>query len=230
MAITRDEVVRTALRLLGDVGLEGLTLRRLGCELGVSAATLYWHVRDKRALLDLVAEAIVAEHRPPVRPSHGQPWWEWLAANAWAQYHALVGHRDAALVVAGNRPTEDSLPAIEQVVGSLVEVGFPPAEALKSILTVGHFVLGSALEHQAEAARGAATEADAALAIRMRAAEDLPNLVAAGRAGPMPDSDSTFQHGLTLLISGLRARHAELTGISPPGAAMATAAQTSGAS
>jgi len=211
VAITRDEVVQTAVRLLDDVGLEGLTLRRLACELGVSAPTLYWHVRDKRALLDLVAEAIVAEHRPPVRPAPGQPWWEWLAESAAAQYRALVSHRDAALVAAGNRPTESSLPTVEQVVGSLVDVGFPPAEALESILTVGNFVLGSALEYQAEAARGATTEADAAMAVRIRDAEDLPNLVAASRARPALDPDSTFRHGLALIMTGLRARHAELT-------------------
>ncbi|MDQ4102691.1 MAG: TetR/AcrR family transcriptional regulator C-terminal domain-containing protein [Actinomycetota bacterium] len=204
-------MVRTALRLLDEVGLEGLTLRRLACELGVSAATLYWHVRDKRALLDLVAEMIVAEHRSAVRPAPGQPWWEWLNDGAWAQYRALTGHRDAALVVAGNRPTEGSLPVFEQGIGSLVEVGFPPREALESILTVGHFVLGSALEYQAESARGTATEIDAALAIRMRDAADLPNLVAASRTGP-PDPDSTFRHGLALIVAGLRERHAELTG------------------
>ncbi|MGH3785384.1 MAG: TetR/AcrR family transcriptional regulator C-terminal domain-containing protein [Pseudonocardiaceae bacterium] len=74
-----------------------------------------------------------------------------------------------------------------------------------------HFVLGSALEHQAEAARGAATETDTAPAIRMRDDADFPNLAAASRAGP-PDPDSTFRHGLALIVAGLRARHAELTG------------------
>ena len=211
MAITRDEVVRTALRLLDDVGLDGLTLRRLGSELGVSAATLYWHVRDKRALLDLVADAIVAEHRPPVRPAPGQPWWEWLTASVLAQYRALISHRDAALVVAGNRPTEDALPEIEQVLSSLVDVGFPPAEALTSLLVLGYFVMGSALEHQADAARG--TDADIGTADPPHGDTDLPNLTAAGRAEPIPDPDATFRHGLNLIMAGLRARHAELTAI-----------------
>jgi TetR/AcrR family transcriptional regulator, tetracycline repressor protein len=211
VAITQDDVVRTALRLLDDVGLEGLTLRRLGCELGVSAATLYWHVQNKRALLDLVAETIVAEHPCAARPAHGQPWWEWLSDRAWAQYLALVSHRDAALVVAGNRPSESTLPVIEQVLGSLVEIGFPPREALESILTVGHFVLGSALDYHAEAARGATTKTDAALAVQVHDAEDLPNLVAAIRTEQPLDPDSTFRHGLALIVAGLRARHAELT-------------------
>jgi TetR/AcrR family tetracycline transcriptional repressor len=168
-------------------------------------------VRDKRALLDLVAEAIVAEHRSQAWPAQGQPWWEWFSDRAWAQYRSLVGHRDAALVVAGNRPTESSLPVVEQLIGSLAEIGFPPREALESILTVGHFVLGSALEHQAEAVRGTTTEPDAALAVRVR--EDLPNLVAAIRTGLPPDPESTFRHGLALIIAGLRVRHAELTGV-----------------
>lgn len=157
MTITQEDVVRTAVRLLDEVGLEGLTLRRLGCELGVSAPTLYWHVRDKRALLDLVAEAIAAEQRSPLRPAHGQPWWEWLSDRAGEQYRALTGHRDAALVVAGNRPTQNSLSVIEQLIGALVEVGFPPREALESILTLGHFVLGSALEHHGDSTLGDST-------------------------------------------------------------------------
>lgn len=218
MAITQEDVVRTAVRLLDEVGLEGLTLRRLGCELGVSAPTLYWHVRDKRALLDLVAEAIAVDHRSPVRPAHGQPWWEWLSDRTWEQYRALTAHRDAALVVAGNRPAQNSLPVIEQLIGTLVEVGFPPREALVSILTLGHFVLGSALEHQAELARETASEVDAKMAVRLRHAADFPNLAGALRCGTALDCDSTFQHGdstfqygVALIVAGLRARHSELT-------------------
>ncbi len=214
MALTQDDVVQAAVRLLDDVGLEGLTLRRLAAELGVCAPTLYWHVKDKRTLLDLVAEAIVAKHRTAVRPARGQPWWEWLSESAWGQYRALVSHRDGALVLAGNRPTEASLPAIEQVVGSLVDVGFPPGEALVSILTVGNFVIGSAVEYQAEVARATATNRDAALAIRIRDADDLPNLhAAASTHRPGTDPDAVFRHGLGLILAGLRARHQELTAV-----------------
>jgi TetR/AcrR family tetracycline transcriptional repressor len=211
VALTQEEIVQRAVRLLDEVGLEGLTLRRLAGELGVSAPTLYWHVRDKRQLLDLVAEAIVAGQRPPVRPAPGQPWWEWLADSAWAQYRALVSHRDAAQVVAGNRPTEASLPAIDRTLGSLVDVGFPPREALESVLALGHFVVGCAVERQAEAVRGPATERDAALALRLRDAEALPHLAAAAAAMPSPEVDSTVRHGVALIVAGMRARHAELT-------------------
>ena len=46
-ALTREKVVRTALRLLDKVGLDGLTLRKLAAELRVQAPALYWHFKNK---------------------------------------------------------------------------------------------------------------------------------------------------------------------------------------
>jgi TetR/AcrR family tetracycline transcriptional repressor len=206
-------VVKRAVDLMAEAGLEALTLRRLATELGVSAPTLYWHVRDKRQLLDLMAEALVDQAGRSTAPAHGQPWWDWLAERARLQWRALTSHRDAALVVAGNRPTEAHLPEIEQVVASLVVAGFPPAEALRTILSIGNYVIGCAVEHQAEAARPPDPERDARLLARIREAGDLPTLTAAvaGLGDPGPGAgDAGFEHGLALLITGMRANHAEL--------------------
>jgi TetR/AcrR family tetracycline transcriptional repressor len=213
VALTQEQVVKRAVGLMAEAGLEALTLRRLAAELGVSAPTLYWHVRDKRQLLDLMAEALVAKGDRSTAPAHGQPWWDWLAERARVQYRALVSHRDAALVVAGNRPTEARLPEIEQVVASLVVVGFPPAEALRTILSIGNYVIGCAVERQAEAARPADPERDARLLARIRQAGDLPALTAAmaglGDPGSPAAAEASFEHGLALLIAGIRATHAE---------------------
>jgi TetR/AcrR family transcriptional regulator, tetracycline repressor protein len=59
MAVTRDQIVAAALAQLDEAGLDGLTLRRLAERLGIRAPTLYWHVRDKRELMDLVAGAVM---------------------------------------------------------------------------------------------------------------------------------------------------------------------------
>jgi TetR/AcrR family transcriptional regulator, tetracycline repressor protein len=209
MALTQGQVVRGAVDLLARAGLEALTLRRLAAELGVSAPTLYWHVRNKRELLDLMAEALVARAGRSTSPAHGQPWWDWLAEQARLQWRVLTSHRDAALVVAGNRPTESALPDVEETVASLVVVGFPPAEALRTILSIGNYVIGCAVESQAEAARPSDAERDLRL---VRDIEGLPTLRAAMAGVGAPDPDAGFEHGLRLLIAGVRARHAELVG------------------
>ena len=215
MTLTQEQVVKRAVDLMAEAGLDALTLRRLATELGVSAPTLYWHVRNKRELLDLMAEALVARAGHATSPAPGQPWWEWLAERARLQFRALISHRDAALVVAGNRPNEASLPDIEEVLDSLVAVAFPPAEALRVILSIGNYVIGCAVERQAEEARTADPERDTRL---LEQAAALPNLRAAiagvDRPGPAA-GDAGFEYGLGLLIEGVRARHAELLSAAP---------------
>jgi TetR/AcrR family transcriptional regulator, tetracycline repressor protein len=215
MALTQEQVVKRAVELLAEAGLEALTLRRLATELGVSAPTLYWHVRDKRELLELMAQALVARADPTTSPAPGQPWWAWLAERARRQFRALSSHRDAALVVAGNHPTQASLAEVEEALGSLVTVGFPPAEALGVVLSIGNYVIGCAVERQTE---DAAPSADPDRHPRLQA-QALPNLRAAiaDSAGPGPwAGDAGFEYGLGLLLDGVRARHAALLN-APPG-------------
>lgn len=207
MALTRDDVVDAAVDLLAEVGLEGLSLRRLARELGVSAPTLYWHVADKRTLLDHVAERLLADQwrsAPPIAP--GEDWAAWLRERALAQYRALVTHRDAALVVAGNRPTDDALPAVEATMATLVGAGLAPREAFLTLMSVGHFVIGSAVEYHAERARAAET---AAVPHGGHDPAAHPTLAAVAAAMGPPDGarhEDVVRHGLDLMIDGLRAR------------------------
>lgn len=49
--LDKSKVINSALELLNEVGIEGLTTRKLAQKLGVEQPTLYWHVKNKRALL-----------------------------------------------------------------------------------------------------------------------------------------------------------------------------------
>jgi TetR/AcrR family tetracycline transcriptional repressor len=213
MAISREEIVTAALRLLDEQGLDKLSLRRLAGELGISAPTLYWHIRDKRELLDLVVERIVTEHqaRQPAIADLADPW-ERLAESFRRQYHAIIAHHDAARVFAGNRPTEAMLPIIEQWLGLWVKSGFPPGEALTSVISAGSYVIGAALEYQAEAERAEAQRLDpeARRALVAPYANLRTAIEARSRRQP-PNRHADFEYGLALLMAGLKARHAELT-------------------
>jgi TetR/AcrR family tetracycline transcriptional repressor len=61
MALHREDVVRAAIGLLDEVGLDGFTTRALTQRLGVQRGALYWHVRSKRELLGAIAGEIMAE-------------------------------------------------------------------------------------------------------------------------------------------------------------------------
>jgi TetR/AcrR family tetracycline transcriptional repressor len=202
MAVTRDEIVAAGLALLDEAGLEGLTLRRLAARLGIRAPTLYWHVRDKRELLDLLSGAIMEQALAQWRePRPGQAWWDWLAGRARAMRTALLGHRDSALMLAGNRPDRPNLPGIERQLEALAGAGFGPPDALLALLALNAYVIGEALDTQGEAGRTGAPAGGPF------GNEAFPLTSAAiGALEPFGSSDQRFEHGLDLMITGLRAR------------------------
>lgn len=60
-SVARDHVVDVALDLVQAEGIDALTMRRLAGELGLAVTAIYWHVGDKQALLDALAERIAAQ-------------------------------------------------------------------------------------------------------------------------------------------------------------------------
>ncbi|MGY1810199.1 TetR/AcrR family transcriptional regulator C-terminal domain-containing protein [Blastococcus sp. SYSU D00669] len=198
MPLSRKDVVRAAVEVLDDEGLPGLTLRAVAARLGVSAPTLYWHVKDKRHLLDLVAEQVLAEVPDSARaPREGESVWEWLAQSIRLRRALLLAHRDSVQVVAGNRPTDEALPGIESTLRVLVAAGLEPGEAVRVLTALGSYLLGDALETQAA---------------QDRPAEDFPTgdrtrfpLIGAA-ACTVGDDDERFEEGLALMLDGLRVR------------------------
>jgi TetR/AcrR family tetracycline transcriptional repressor len=211
--LTREAIVGAALSLLADGGLEAVSFRRIAARLGVSGPTLYWHVQNKRELMDLMAEELVRRAgRGPAEPAHGQPWWEWLRAHTQQMFQALISTRDAPRVLAGNRPSRESFPEIERTLGVLVDAGLTPGQAQMTLFTIGAYVIGSATEWQAEAERNSAQplpdpHESELNALRADVLAGQPLLLAAMNDLLRRPHEATFEYGLDLLIQGLRARY-----------------------
>ena len=105
-ALDQSQIVRAALDLLDEVGFDGLTMRNLAKKLGIQAASLYWHVRNKQDLLSLLAEEICASMREPDRTLS---WQEQLEAMGNEYRRVLLAHRDGARVLAGRDGKVDPL-------------------------------------------------------------------------------------------------------------------------
>ena len=71
--LSRDAIVDAALAILDADGVDALTIRRLGQELGTGSATLYWHIAGKDELCELVYDRIMGEiELPDPEPSRWQ--------------------------------------------------------------------------------------------------------------------------------------------------------------
>ena len=94
--LNREAVVQAALAMLDTVGVDGLSMRALADRLEVKAASLYWHLRDKGQLLELVAEAVLDRVTVPISP----PSWRAQVTAACDELAQFLGeHRPAATVV-----------------------------------------------------------------------------------------------------------------------------------
>jgi TetR/AcrR family tetracycline transcriptional repressor len=217
MPLQREAVVRAALALLDEVGLDGLTVRRLAERLGVQNPALYWHFKNKQDLLDRMAEAMLTDAFATLGPpAPGETWSHWLTRVARTFRRALLSHRDGARVIAGaNLAHSAMLDGLDLALRVLREAGFAGRDAFVGVLTIFDYTLGATFEEQAEPTRAAAAAPpDAAVSEALRASIDskrLPTLAAVldEVAGQAPDHDRAlgFEGGLQLILAGMRAAH-----------------------
>ncbi len=200
-------MVGAAIDLLDRVGLDGLSLRRLATELGVQAPALYWHVKNKDELLELMVQAIIEETPPPEIPS-GQGWEATLRAHMRYVRTMINRHRDGAMLIASTRPTDEQWPAAEALLGALVAQGLSPADGLRALIVASNFVSGFTLDEQADRARGRAGDqfGQEDWAAALRQLDPYPLLREALREVGDPQSDQSFEAGVQLILDGVRQR------------------------
>ena len=97
--IARDNIVEAAFKILDEAGMEGVTLRKVACTLGIRAPSLYWHFKSKQALVDAMADAMIVDVARDI--PEGQPWRQTLLQIAREFRVAFKARRDGARVYAG---------------------------------------------------------------------------------------------------------------------------------
>lgn len=185
-SLDRATIVTTALRLLDEVGIEGLSTRRIAAELGIKSASLYWHFKDKNELLNEMSGVMFLECLPDanVGGDNFDPW-EWLAEGARAIRRTALSRRDGAHVMARPRPRANTGRAqFEMNVKTLMRSGLADMEARLAMQTLRRFAIGTALQEQSNKGGSAAV-----------------GIVATG--------DEGFEFGLQAFIDGLKVRLAE---------------------
>lgn len=213
--LSKDRVLDAALALVDRDGLAGLSMRKLGAELGVEAMTLYYYVPNKGAVLDGVVERVLAAATvSPVGPG----WQDWFREFAVALRAALLRHPHVLpLLVSRPITTPDSLRAIEQGIRALRAAGFPLGRAFDVLNAVAVFTLGHAsAEVGVTGSQDAGTDWTAFLDDLDPA--EFPLVTEAARTGAGVDDEERFHFALDALLVGFAAVTPQ---VSSPGPATA---------
>jgi AcrR family transcriptional regulator len=137
--LTRERVLKAAVRLADREGIEAVSMRRLGSELGIEAMSLYTHVRDKDDLLDGMLELVISE----IPIHHGTDWKDSLRATVLGARSVVLRHPWAPRVIeTRNDPGPSGLRYYDSVMGILREGGFSLEMTHHAIHLFGSRLLG----------------------------------------------------------------------------------------
>jgi AcrR family transcriptional regulator len=207
VALDRQTVVRTALRVLDEVGLDGLTLRRIAAELDVQAPALYWHFKNKQELLDDMATTLLVDALDKFGvPTESANWVELAESYGRGLRGMLLSHRDGAKMFSGTFLTDDSVYAsMERAIRTLTDAGFSARDAARGLNTIYCYTVGFTIEEQAVHPRPGERDEkyDPAARARRVDRDDLP-LVRDTGDEVLGNFDERFEHGLQVIIRGLR--------------------------
>ncbi|OSZ61100.1 TetR family transcriptional regulator [Streptomyces pharetrae CZA14] len=206
--LDRRRVADAALRLLDEVGLEGLTLRAIAKELDVKAPALYWHFKDKQALLDEMATEMMRRMAAELTADPETPdadWRETLFRRMSGLRAHLLRHRDGAKVYAGTRFTDLSYAEpMEANLRTLVEAGFAPDAAARAWFTAYSYTIGFVIEEQAMGPDPATGTGGYDLDARADRLAAHPLAAESGRV-VLQNRDRGFEAGLRAVIAGVAA-------------------------
>ncbi|WP_052314325.1 TetR/AcrR family transcriptional regulator C-terminal domain-containing protein [Nocardia thailandica] len=218
--LTREHIVRTAVALLDEEGLDGLNMRELGKRLDAAATAMYWHVGNKDTLIRLACDRVWGEIPLP-DPESGN-WRDAAETLATGMYTMIARHpwllqaQAGYLLYGPNKARHDDC-----VLAVYEHAGFDEDTADKAAATVFTFVLGTAAGASATIAlkrrlsrtgtpapetrlTAALTEATAIARTHPRLRARIERATASAGFTRHPDTGFTF--GLAALLDGLSAR------------------------
>lgn len=192
MSISKEMIVEASIKILNRDGIENLTMRTIAKELGIKAASLYWHVSGKVELYGSIAEYLCSQFQQPDKVDNPE---DYLTAFFMAYRAVLLTTRDAVAVFENSIPnTPKRIELIKENAEALMKMGIQE----KNLMTVSNLLNNYVLSFAADEVRFKNAPQEAY--------EGIPNLpVFLNRPITDIDYDEQFLYGLRVLFAGLDA-------------------------
>ena len=205
LRLSRERVLRTAIRRADQGGLEALTMRTLAEELAVAPMALYRHVASKDDLIDAMIDVVFSEIG---LPSGGADWKTAMRQRAQSLREVLMRHRWAIGLMESRRsPGPANLRHHDAVIGRLRAAGFDVTLAAHAYSLLDSYIYGFALTRLNLPFRTTEEAADVARdMLEPFPVNEYPNLVefiSEHVRQPGYDYGDEFAYGLELILDGL---------------------------
>jgi AcrR family transcriptional regulator len=203
-SLSRERVLRAALALVDERGLDELSMRKLASELDVEAMSLYNHVKGKDDILAGILDLVASEIE---QPGEDLGWKDALRARSIAAYEAFVRRPWAARIwMSASEVSISRFAQYDGVLRWLRESGLHPLLVYRAYHVLDGYVLGYALQHQEFSYTDRELQALAQDFLRDFPQDDYPDFAEHVRQHLDPAftrGGGSFEFGLDLILDGL---------------------------
>ncbi|MET7982797.1 MULTISPECIES: TetR/AcrR family transcriptional regulator [unclassified Streptomyces] len=214
--LSRERIVEAAFTVLDRSGLDGLSMRQVAGELGVTVSALYAYVSSKDDLLELMYTRLFDGFSLP-EPDQ-ERWREQVREYARSWRRVLLSHRDMARISMAHVPfTAELLPHVESLLAVFRTAGLPDRIAAEAGDLISTYIDGFVLEEGMWQDRAAQQSGGGTLArpdwremademqnyFASLPEEDFPHLRALSGVMVTDSSDERFDIGLEIILRGL---------------------------
>ncbi|MEV1158784.1 TetR/AcrR family transcriptional regulator C-terminal domain-containing protein [Micromonospora chokoriensis] len=215
--LSRDRVLRAAVALADEAGIESLSMRNLAQDLGVVPMALYKHVANKDELLDGMIDVVVGEIRAP---ESGADWKRTVRGRILSAREVLQRHPWAPLAIESrNMATPAVLAYLDSMIGTFRAGGFSVDLTHHVMHAMGSRILGFSQElfdADRRAGRSGRADTNPPTALPPEIAARFPHVAEIAMAashddesvlGQGCDDQFEFEFALDLLLDGIERLH-----------------------
>ncbi|WP_406179740.1 TetR/AcrR family transcriptional regulator [Streptomyces sp. NBC_01006] len=202
MKLTVERIIDAGMAVFAETGYHGLSMRRVAQRLDAQAGSLYYHVPNKGALVQLMADRVARQAYDAGTTAldqldPGADWRQRIEAQLVTLRHSIRRHAGGAVMLADSPKvlSPGALSLMERLLETLREAGVPAVHRGVAADTLLSHVTGFVLQEQSQSPT-AAVSADDATALRER----YPMTVA--EAGTLTE-DEKFTRSVRLLCAGV---------------------------
>lgn len=199
-ALTRERIAETAVQMLDEKGLDGLTMRGLAEAMGSGVMSLYWHVANKEAVLDLALDSVLEYRAPHVE---GQDWRGEVLDMLVDWRATMLRHPWSASLLPRRALGPNILVRLERLSQCLAMGGVAETDVNAAIWSLWNYVMGATVTR---ASFGPSDEDRAASQQRLAELAALYPAIERSRLLLDNDWDGTFRRGLGFLLDGIAPR------------------------
>ncbi|WP_018924602.1 TetR/AcrR family transcriptional regulator C-terminal domain-containing protein [Salsuginibacillus kocurii] len=191
--VTKSQITHTALDLLEEEGIKKLSIRKIADRLDIKGASLYWHFKNKRQLMEFVSEEIC---KKVALPDPASDWEKELVKLATNYRHVLLHTRDSAVVLVETPPTTPyRLELIEKVSELFKQSGMEKEDVFSASWMLDNYITSFVIEEYRYAQLS-----DEEVEPHPSDEVDLPFDFS------LPNMDNEFQFGLEVLMAGFKSK------------------------